>query len=51
MSDKENLAGSGTYEQLGYIYSKLAGFVKVIKEKEVSILFKHCEYRIEFLIY
>lgn len=41
VADKENLPGSGTYEQLGYIYSKLAGFVKVIKEKEINRIEVH----------
>ncbi|XP_029173362.1 transcription initiation protein SPT3 homolog [Nylanderia fulva] len=32
VSDKINIAGPGTYEQQGYIYSKLAGIVKLITD-------------------
>ncbi|XP_033219922.1 exosome complex component CSL4 [Belonocnema kinseyi] len=40
-SGKENIPGSGTYEQLGYIYSKLAGFVKIVKDKNINRIEVH----------
>lgn len=39
VSDKANIAGPGTYEQQGYIYSKLAGTVKLITEEKVSYIY------------
>lgn len=36
VSDKFNIAGPGTYEQQGYIYSKLVGVVKLIQKENVS---------------
>lgn len=36
LSDKQNLPGPGTYEQQGYIYSKLAGTVELIKDENVQ---------------
>lgn len=32
MSDKINIPGRGTFEHEGYIYSKFAGIVKLVKE-------------------
>ena len=34
--NKTNVPGQGTYEELGYIYSKFAGIVNVEKKEEVS---------------
>lgn len=34
LADKINVAGPGTYEHQGYIYSKLAGIVKLIKDEK-----------------
>lgn len=36
-SDKVIIPGAGTYEERGYIYSKVAGIVKFIKEENVCI--------------
>ena len=36
VSDKYNIAGPGTYEQQGYIYSKLAGVIKLTQKENVS---------------
>lgn len=42
VSDKVNIAGSGTYEQQGYIYSKLAGIVKLVtNEKQTRTIEVH----------
>ncbi|XP_029036732.1 exosome component 1 Csl4 [Osmia lignaria lignaria] len=41
VSDKVNIAGSGTYEQQGYIYSKLAGIVKLIQEENTRTIEVH----------
>ncbi|KAH0956384.1 hypothetical protein HN011_010306 [Eciton burchellii] len=38
VSDKANLAGPGTYEQQGYIYSKLAGIVNLTTEDKTRII-------------
>ncbi|XP_014205580.1 exosome complex component CSL4 [Copidosoma floridanum] len=40
-ADKTNIAGQGTYEQLGYVYSKFAGTVKVVKEKDTCTVEVH----------
>ncbi|XP_001605472.1 exosome complex component CSL4 [Nasonia vitripennis] len=40
-ADKTNIAGQGTYEQLGYIYSKFAGIVKVIKNDNTCTVEVH----------
>lgn len=42
MSDKINIAGPGTYEQQGYIYSKLAGTVKLTSDEKVSLVIFFC---------
>lgn len=36
-SDKVIIPGAGTYEERGYIYSKVSGIVKFIKEENVRI--------------
>lgn len=41
ISDKVNIPGPGTYEQQGYIYSKLAGTVKLIKEENTCTIEVH----------
>ncbi|XP_017889751.1 exosome complex component CSL4 [Ceratina calcarata] len=41
ISDKMNIAGSGTYEQQGYIYSKLAGVVKIVQEENTRTIEVH----------
>ncbi|KAK2586298.1 hypothetical protein KPH14_001548 [Odynerus spinipes] len=41
VSDKVNIPGPGTYEQQGYIYSKLAGTVKLIKEENTRTIEVH----------
>lgn len=38
-ADKENVAGQGTYEQLGYIYSKFAGTVNIVKQENVFFFY------------
>lgn len=35
VSDKVNIPGPGTYEQQGYIYSKLAGVVNLVQKENV----------------
>ncbi|KAJ8680443.1 hypothetical protein QAD02_016230 [Eretmocerus hayati] len=40
-ADKTNIAGQGTYEELGYIYSKFAGIVKIIKKDKTSTIEVH----------
>lgn len=37
-ADEDHTAGCGTYERQGYIYSTLAGIVKIIKQEKVSIV-------------
>jgi Predicted RNA-binding protein (consists of S1 domain and a Zn-ribbon domain) len=39
LADKEHISGCGTYERNGYIYSTLAGVVKVVKEEKVFFTF------------
>jgi exosome complex RNA-binding protein Rrp4 len=39
LADKEHISGCGTYERNGYIYSTLAGVVKVVKEEGVFIFY------------
>lgn len=41
ISDKMNIAGPGTYEQQGYIYSKLAGVVKIVQEENTRTIEVH----------
>ncbi|XP_032675376.1 exosome complex component CSL4 [Odontomachus brunneus] len=41
VSDKINIAGPGTYEQQGYIYSKLAGIVKLIENEKTRTIEVH----------
>ncbi|XP_043268141.1 exosome complex component CSL4 [Venturia canescens] len=41
VSDKVNLPGPGTYEQQGYIYSKLAGTVELIKDENTTTVVVH----------
>ncbi|XP_024940320.1 exosome complex component CSL4 [Cephus cinctus] len=41
VSDKINVPGPGTYEQHGYIYSKLAGVVKLAKNENVCTIEVH----------
>ncbi|XP_012223041.1 transcription initiation protein SPT3 homolog [Linepithema humile] len=41
VSDKVNIAGPGTYEQQGYIYSKLAGIVKLITDDKTRTIEVH----------
>lgn len=41
ISDKANIAGPGTFEQQGYIYSKLAGVVKLIQEDNTRTVEVH----------
>lgn len=35
--DNKHVSGSGTYGRQGYIYSMLAGIVKVVEKDEVKI--------------
>lgn len=51
VSDKVNIAGPGTYEQQGYIYSKLAGIVKLIPSDKVSHVYFFTCNRINILKY
>lgn len=39
-SNEHTIAGTGTYERFGYIYSSLAGIVERKKEENVRIFFK-----------
>lgn len=41
VSDKFNIAGPGTYEQQGYIYSKLAGVIKLIQKENTRTIEVH----------
>ncbi|KAG8035525.1 hypothetical protein G9C98_006971 [Cotesia typhae] len=41
LSNKLNLPGSGTYEENGYIYSKLIGTVEIIKEENTKTIVVH----------
>ncbi|XP_012527590.1 exosome complex component CSL4 [Monomorium pharaonis] len=41
VSDKSNVAGRGTYEQQGYIYSKLAGIVKLVTDEKTHTIEVH----------
>ncbi|XP_076630412.1 exosome component 1 Csl4 [Colletes latitarsis] len=41
ISDKVNISGPGTYEQQGYIYSKLAGVVKLIPQENSRTIEVH----------
>ncbi|XP_063237940.1 exosome complex component CSL4 [Bacillus rossius redtenbacheri] len=41
LADKEHISGCGTYERQGYIYSTLAGMVKVAKQDKVSVIEVH----------
>ncbi|XP_043266358.1 exosome complex component CSL4 [Colletes gigas] len=41
ISDKINICGPGTYEQQGYIYSKLAGVVKLIPQENSRTIEVH----------
>ncbi|XP_012287824.1 exosome complex component CSL4 [Orussus abietinus] len=41
VADKANLAGPGTYEQHGYIYSKLAGVIKLVKNENTCTVEVH----------
>lgn len=41
VSDKVNIAGPGTYEQQGYIYSKLAGVVKLTTDEKTCTVSIH----------
>ncbi|XP_046476038.1 exosome complex component CSL4 isoform X2 [Neodiprion pinetum] len=41
LSDKVNVPGPGTYEQHGYIYSKLAGVVNLVKDEHKSTVEVH----------
>ncbi|XP_058796031.1 exosome complex component CSL4 [Phymastichus coffea] len=40
-TNQENIAGQGTYEQLGYIYSKFAGIVKVVRLENTNSIEVH----------
>ncbi|XP_033324971.1 exosome component 1 Csl4 isoform X1 [Megalopta genalis] len=40
-SDKINIPGPGTYEQQGYIYSKLAGVVKLVPQENTHTIEVH----------
>ncbi|KAL7295351.1 hypothetical protein TKK_0011238 [Trichogramma kaykai] len=40
-ANKQYIAGQGTYEELGYIYSKFAGTVKVIEKDETYTIEAH----------
>ncbi|XP_078033443.1 exosome component 1 Csl4 isoform X2 [Augochlora pura] len=40
-SDKINISGPGTYEQQGYIYSKLAGVVKLVPQENTHTIEVH----------
>lgn len=39
LSDENTIAGQGTYERLGYIYSTLAGTVNIREEDKVLFYF------------
>lgn len=41
VADKNNVAGAGTYEQQGYIYSKLAGTVKLVTNDKIRTVEVH----------
>ncbi|XP_057341055.1 exosome complex component CSL4-like [Microplitis mediator] len=41
LSNKINVAGAGTYEENGYIYSKLVGTVEVMIEQNVKTILVH----------
>nr|CAD7589278.1 unnamed protein product [Timema genevievae] len=41
LSDKDYVPGCGTYERKGYIYSTLAGTVKIVKQDKSSIIEVH----------
>ncbi|XP_076651663.1 exosome component 1 Csl4 isoform X1 [Halictus rubicundus] len=41
VSDKINVPGPGTYEQQGYIYSKLSGVVKLVPQENTHIIEVH----------
>lgn len=41
LADKEHISGCGTYERNGYIYSTLAGVVKIVKEERSSMIQVH----------
>ncbi|XP_011858736.1 PREDICTED: transcription initiation protein SPT3 homolog [Vollenhovia emeryi] len=41
IADKDNVAGPGTYEQQGYIYSKLAGVVKLVTNDKTRTIEVH----------
>ncbi|XP_012058956.1 PREDICTED: transcription initiation protein SPT3 homolog [Atta cephalotes] len=41
VADKSNVAGAGTYEQQGYIYSKLAGIVKLVTDDKTRTVEVH----------
>uniref|UniRef100_A0A1B6DSQ0 S1 motif domain-containing protein n=1 Tax=Clastoptera arizonana TaxID=38151 RepID=A0A1B6DSQ0_9HEMI len=38
LADEEHIAGWGTYERQGYIYSTLAGVVNVVKQEKGSVI-------------
>ncbi|XP_044730018.1 exosome complex component CSL4 [Chrysoperla carnea] len=40
--DNKHVSGSGTYGRQGYIYSMLAGIVKVVEKDETEIIEVHC---------